>query len=327
MATLRKRGNKWHVQVRRAGQPSQTQSFTTKADARAWANAMEVRAEQAQLPPSGRQLSRTTFGNLLQQYAASITPRKRSAEIEQYRIGVMLRDPIAKRSLDYLTPSAIAAYRDRRASVVGPQAVVHDLNLIGHVLRIAATEWDIPLTRNPAAEVIKPRLPSGRERRVTDHELDLLRMHATPHEQAMLIPLVELALQTAMRRGELLGIEWRHVDLSKRLLTIPQAKNGCPRTIPLTSVAQGLLSALHSTETLGPFTLSPNATKLAWARLTKRSGLTDLHFHDLRHEAISRFFERGLSVPEVALISGHRDYRMLFRYTHLKAEDVATNLS
>ena len=65
----------------------------------------------------------------------------------------------------------------------------------------------------------------------------------------------------------------------------------------------------------------------AWDRLCKRAAIDDLHFHDLRHEAISRFFEMGLSVPEVALISGHRDYRMLFRYTHLRAEDVAKKLS
>ena len=73
--------------------------------------------------------------------------------------------------------------------------------------------------------------------------------------------------------------------------------------------------------------MSDEAVKLAWKRLIKRSRIVDFHFHDLRHEAISRFFERGLTVPEVALISGHRDVRMLFRYTHLKAEDVAKRLA
>ncbi len=66
--------------------------------------------------------------------------------------------------------------------------------------------------------------------------------------------------------------------------------------------------------------------RVAWERLRRRAGITDLHFHDLRHEAISKFFEKGLSVPEVALISGHRDYRMLFRYTHLRAEDIVGKL-
>ena len=68
--------------------------------------------------------------------------------------------------------------------------------------------------------------------------------------------------------------------------------------------------------------LTGNAIRLAWGKVKKKAGVTDLRFHDLRHEAISRFFEMSLSVPEVALISGHRDPRMLFRYTHLRAEEV-----
>ena len=75
------------------------------------------------------------------------------------------------------------------------------------------------------------------------------------------------------------------------------------------------------------FPVTPNAVRLAWERLTKRTGIADLHFHDLRHEAISRFFELGLSVPEVALISGHKDPRMLFRYTHMNAQLIAAKLN
>jgi integrase len=74
------------------------------------------------------------------------------------------------------------------------------------------------------------------------------------------------------------------------------------------------------------FPVTDVAVRQAWDRLVKRAGITNLHFHDLRHEAISRFFEMGLSVPEVALISGHKDPRMLFRYTHLRAEDVVRKL-
>ena len=73
--------------------------------------------------------------------------------------------------------------------------------------------------------------------------------------------------------------------------------------------------------------MSANAVRLAWERLKNKANIKDLHFHDLRHEAISRFFEKGLSIPEVALISGHKDVRMLFRYTHLKAEDVLNKLN
>ncbi|MCP4316243.1 MAG: site-specific integrase [Hyphomicrobiales bacterium] len=107
---------------------------------------------------------------------------------------------------------------------------------------------------------------------------------------------------------------------------LPYAKNGHARTIPLSPRAVELLSALDRSDDGRVFPLSAYAVRHAWERLTKRAGINDLHFHDLRHEAISRFFEKGLSVAEVALISGHRDFRQLFRYTHLRAEDVAKKL-
>jgi len=119
--------------------------------------------------------------------------------------------------------------------------------------------------------------------------------------------------------GKILRIDYN--DIGSQILTINQTKNGHPRTIPLTKRALYILG-----NTQLPFPMSANAVRLAWDRLKKKGNIKDLHFHDLRHEAISRFFEKGLSIPEVALISGHRDYKMLFRYTHLKAEDILRKL-
>ncbi len=128
-----------------------------------------------------------------------------------------------------------------------------------------------------------------------------------------------------MRRGEIVSAQWADVDLENRTLHIPITKNGHARTIPLTPAAVIILNTLpRQSECIFP--MSGNAVRLAWERLKRREGITDLRFHDLRHEAVSRFFEMGLTVPEVALISGHRDARMLFRYTHLRAEDVGKKL-
>ena len=102
---------------------------------------------------------------------------------------------------------------------------------------------------------------------------------------------------------------------------IPETKNGHQRKIPISYKAWTIFKEVPL-----PFPVSSNALKLAWSRLKKKGNIKDLHFHDLRHEAISRFFEKGLSIPEVALISGHKDVRMLFRYTHLKAEDILRKL-
>jgi integrase len=128
-----------------------------------------------------------------------------------------------------------------------------------------------------------------------------------------------------MRRGELLSILWCDVDLASATLHIRRTKNGHPRTIPLTSNAVAVLRNLPKRDDR-VFPVNGNAARLAWERLRERAGVSDLRFHDLRHEAVSRFFELGLNVPEVAMISGHRDPRMLFRYTHPKPELVAQKL-
>ena len=139
------------------------------------------------------------------------------------------------------------------------------------------------------------------------------------YNQQGLRDIIEIALETGMRRGEILNIH--NNDINSKILTINQTKNGCSRKIPLTKRA---LYILNNTKL--PFPYTANALKLAWNRLKQKGNIKDLHFHDLRHEAISRFFEKGLSIPEVALISGHKDVRMLFRYTHLKAEDILRKL-
>ena len=106
------------------------------------------------------------------------------------------------------------------------------------------------------------------------------------------------------------------------------AKNGHPRTIALSEAALAALAGVQRHEDEARiFPMSANALRLAWERLKRRAGIEDLRFHDLRHEAISRLFEKGLNVPEVAVMSGHRDPRMLFRYTHPRPEDIARKLA
>ena len=132
-----------------------------------------------------------------------------------------------------------------------------------------------------------------------------------------------------MRRGEILRAKWGDVNRAEGTLHIPITKNGHPRTIPLTPGAQKVLEGIsgeHKATDL-VFPVSCEAIKLVWQRLVRRAGIANLRFHDLRHEAVSRFFEMGLSVPEVALISGHKDPRMLFRYTHLRAADLVAKLA
>ena len=142
-----------------------------------------------------------------------------------------------------------------------------------------------------------------------------------------LLPLVQLALETAMRQGELLRLRWEHIDLNHRTAHLPDTKNGEARTVPLSStpvaVLRTLPRALHGD--IFP-SVTTEAVKRSYMRATRRAGIVDLRFHDLRHEATTRLFEKGLNIMEVASITGHKDLRMLRRYTHLKAEDLARKL-
>lgn len=142
-----------------------------------------------------------------------------------------------------------------------------------------------------------------------------------------LLPIVRLALETAMRRSELVRLRWEHIDLNRQIARLPDTKNGEARTVPLSSIAVRVLRALprslHGQVFPG---LTGEAVKRAYIRAVRRGGIADLRFHDLRHEAITRLFEKGLNIMEVASITGHRDLRMLRRYTYLKAEDLAMKL-
>ena len=322
MATLRKRGSKWHVQIRRSGQASATRSFTHKANAEAWSRKLERDLDRGEITSQFNMLTTMTVGDLLNRYAVENTTKKRGADIERYRINYFLECPIAAKHLSSVNRQDVIKYKDERLLEVHPGTVHRELKILRHCFEVARKEWDIPLKTNPVSEITMPAPGRPRDRRVSEAELSALHL-ACSHP--ILWQIITIAIETAMRRGEIVAMQWDHIHWDNRTLHIPDTKNGYPRTIPLTPRAIEVLRELPQTDT-SVMAITGNAIRLAWERLKKKAEVTDLRFHDLRHEAISRFFEMGLSVPEVALISGHRDPRMLFRYTHLRAEEVGKKL-
>ena len=323
MATIRKRRAKWHVQVRRSGQ-SRTRSFCLKADAEVWARKTEREIDTEDLMNVSDRLSMLTLADLLKKYLREVIPLKRSAgSVEGYIVKRYLDHEISALSLNCLTAEAINQYKQTRLSIVKGSTLLRELGVLRHCLEVARKDWGIPLKDNPVVGIRMPSPGKSRDRRVTKDELTSLNRHCS---HPLLWQIINIAIETAMRRGEIVAMQWDHIDWDKRILHIPDTKNGHPRTIPLTPTAMRVLKELPriNSDVIG---MSGNAIRLAWERLKKKAGVTDLRFHDLRHEAISRFFEMGLSVPEVALISGHRDPRMLFRYTHLRAEEVGKKFS
>ena len=129
-----------------------------------------------------------------------------------------------------------------------------------------------------------------------------------------------------MRRSEIAKLEWADVDLERRLVQVRNTKNGHDRSVPLSSTALLALGQFKRTDKT-VFGMSSNAIRLAWGRYKRSHGIDGVRFHALRHEAISRLFERGLTTPEVALLSGHKTVSQLFRYAHADIGRVSRLLS
>ncbi|MBE0532380.1 MAG: site-specific integrase [Rhodospirillales bacterium] len=326
MATLRKRCGRWQAIIRRMGHPPMSRTFEKKADARNWARQRDLEFENGDLPRDYRQLDEMLVGNLLIRYRDEVVSRKKCKPVETLVVNAMIRQPFSKVSLAAVTAAHFAEYRDKRSHSVSGTTIRRELSILQHAFDIARREWAIPLRTNPLKDVRKPSPNRARTRRLQSDEFDRLIGACAECRNALIEPFIRFAVETAMRRGEITRLRWEDINLERRILHIPETKNGDPRTIPLTKAAVATLRSLQTRENELAFPISDNALKCAWRRVQKRSGATDLHFHDLRHEAVSRFFEMGLSVPEVALISGHRDFRMLARYTHLRAEDVVAKL-
>jgi len=329
MASIRKRGSRWHAQVRRKGTPPLSRSFARKADAERWARQMEAEVDRRGLPVGLKSLDDLTVGDILKRYQAEVTPQKRGAVREEMAIRVLLKHALAKVPLSALTVAKVAHHRDIRLKTVKPASMCRELALYQHAFKVARNVWGIPLPENPFALIEKPRVSDGRTRRLQPGEWEQLRDACGRSRNPHILDMVEFGLETAMRRGEVLRLRWRDINAAKRTLHIPHAKNGHPRTIPLTPRALAILEA-RKPPNASPsdlvFSTTEDAVKMAWRRVMKRAPLVDFRYHDLRHEAVSRFFEMGLSVPEVALISGHRDTRMLMRYTHLRADFIASKI-
>jgi len=335
MASLRFRNGKWQVQVRRYGHPTRAKSFQSKSDAQRWARQIEAELDRTLIPNDVRSLNTITVAQLLTRYRDTVTNEKRGIVPERKRIEVFLRQRWSTLSLAKLDASTLSRYRDTRLKQVQPGTVIRELGLLSSIFEKARRDWGYTAFQNPLAALRKPKAPDGRERRLKPGELQALTKACSTVAGSWLLHGFLLAIETGLRRGELLGIRWQDVNFDKAVLYVPFTKTDKARTIPLTERAVEILQerkAASASDAEDAFPVSANAFRLAWERCKRRAeragcaGIKELRFHDLRHEAVSRFFERGLNTAEVASISGHKDLRMLFRYTHLRPEDLVTKL-
>lgn len=349
MATFRKRGEySWEAQIRRKGHPTLTKTFIYRQDAEAWARMVESEIERGVFISRSAAES-TTLKDALERYEREITSGKRCADKETYILKHFTASKLAPRALATIRSADIAKWRDDRLTTVSPATVRRELVVLGHVFTIARKDWGMESLVNPVEGTTRPKEPRGRDRRISNAELDAI---ITASESAELPAIIRLAVETGMRRGEIVGLEWQDIDLDRQVAHLSETKNGEPRDVPLSMAAVQTLRSLiasdrdEASEPLAGvvFRSQPNTVTQAFIRAVKRarrdyedeckkSGqkpnpehLVGIRLHDGRHEGTSRFFEKGLDVMEVASITGHKDLRMLKRYTHLRAEDIAKKL-
>jgi len=326
VATFRKHRAKWQAIIRKKGHPCIAKSFVKKTDAQAWATRIEHEIDQGEIPVTYKELEKHTFKDLIERYKKEISSKKLGHHVETYIFRNILRTKIIELRLSHLSSKHFCDYRDERLKVVKASTICKELSLYQHVFEIAQKEWNLPMKVNPLSKVRKPKFNNRRDRRIAEKELKALLYASDSCRNKYIKPILLIALETGMRRGEILKAQWKHYNSAKQTLHLPETKNGHSRTIPLTNKAIEIINTLPQDNDL-IFPISIASFRKAWERIRKRSNISNVRFHDFRHEAISRLFEKGLSIPEVALISGHKDMRMLFRYTHLKAEQLVEKLN
>lgn len=297
MASIRQlNSGRWQARVTRKGFAPETKTFDVHDDAVKWCRAIETEIDRGFFV-SMKASERTTLADVLLRYAAEVSPTKRSAKDNIAKLKFLARQRIAILSLANLSPKAIAQFRDERLTMVSAGTVILDLATIRSVLNHARREWGYGI-ENAVERVRLPASPRHRERVLSQEEetrlLEALTVGALRDENGKfskaprctwIKPMVVVAIESAMRRGELLALRWEHVDLQRRVAFLPVTKNGHSRHVPLSLRAVETLKALPRSIDGRVFPLSHWTVEQSFEGGRNRAGLDNLRFHDLRHTA------------------------------------------
>jgi len=327
MAQIRKRGpSQYQARVRLTGHPEATRTFPSRQDALAWASERERLLMQG-LGAAMRGADQLTLYEALERYAAEVTPSKRGQQQELSRLRRWQQHPIAEQPLSRIRAADFARFRDaRQEEGAGPNTIRLDLALVSHVFEVARKDWGMEVLSNPVKAIRKPKLPRGRERRLMFGEEAKLLAYCDAEGNSLLRAFIVLAIETAMRRGEIAGLSWKDVDLNSRLANLHETKNGTSRIVPLSTRAVAALLSLSSGCQGWVINIHRDNISAAFAAACNACEIHGLTLHDLRHEATSRLFEKGFNMMEVSAITGHKSLSMLKRYTHLRPSDLLARL-
>ena len=316
----------WQVAVRKKGHPAQYKTFRTRKEGEAWAAVTESEMVRG-VWRDRSEAEGTTLKECLDRYSLEIIPTKKgNGRRELGFLRQWQARPIAHRFMAAIDGQDVAAsIKEMEAEGKAANTIRLHLALLSHLFEVARKEWRMASLINPVELVRKPKLPQGRERRLVDDEEARL-LSACQSVNPELAAIAHFAIETAMRQGEIIGMTWGMVDLRRRVVHLPDTKNGLARDVPLSSAAEQVLSALPRRMDGKVWTYTQDGMRASWRRALTHAAITGLTFHDLRHEATSRLFEKGFNPMEVSAITGHKTLQMLKRYTHLRAEDLAKRM-
>ncbi|HEY0843433.1 site-specific integrase [Methylotenera sp.] len=275
-----------------------------------------------------------TVRDALTIYKNTVSILKKGYEQEKYRIEQISNSFLGDLIVRKVTSVQIATYRDQRLLDVSPKTkktistatVRLEMSLLSSFFDICRIELGF-CDANPVSNVRKPKPSPGRDRRLTAREERLIFRYSHAHSNPEFYSIIVLALETAMRQGEILSLRWENINLKTRIAHLPETKNGSKRDVPLSLRARDVLLRLQGQSKGKVFNYTSRGIKSTWRFMRLKLAIEDLHFHDLRHEAVSRLFELGtLDMLEVAAISGHKSLSMLKRYTHLRAANLVRKL-
>lgn len=323
MASIIERGPfQFQALVRRKGYPTQTKTFETKREAKAWASVIESEMVRGAFTDR-REAEQTRLCDALERYRREVTQFKRCPKREENRIQAWMANPLTKRSLASLRSTDFALYRDERLNTVGGNTTRLELAVISHLFTIARKEWSIPVD-NPIKNIRMPKLPPARDRRPEgDEEARLIVACKAEKHGIWLSTAVQLAIETGMREGELATLEWRQVNLEKKIVRLEKTKNGDSRSVPLSNQAVELLKRLPRAVNCSvlPSFGSGEALSRAFGKARDKTGIEDFHFHDLRHEAASRFAPH-MTAQTLAKVMGWKTIQMAMRYYNPTDEEL-----
>lgn len=319
---------RWQVQIRRYGVKPETKTFPTRDEAKIWARLIESEIDRG-IYVSRYEAEHVTFSELVHRYQKEVTPHKKSALREVSRLKCLDKF-FGEFALARINSEMVARFRDKRLSLnLSGATVVKDLNTLSHIIDTAIKEWGFYLHLNPVKNIRKPRVNNSRSRRLSYEEEIILLAKCREHS-LMMESLVILAIETAMRLGEIINLKWNDIDITNRIVNIYETKNGEMRKIPLSNVSINTLKTL--TKRLGSDKVfwkwkTVSSFESSWQRLLAKSEIQNFRFHDLRHEATSRLFEKNLNMLEVSTITGHKTLQMLKRYTHLSIDKITKKIN